>query len=241
MDELLELVLEAHGGLERWHKVRRLDARMTLTGYLFELKQHPAGLRAASVQVDTRNPRALLAPFPVHGERGIFENEVVKIQTDGGVIVAQLDRPRNSYEGHQRITPWSDLQLLYFASYLVWNYLTLPFLLGTRTVRCEEVDSHGFGDDTWRVLRATFPEEIPTHCAEQRFYFDSDGMLRRQDFTLEIARGRAAQFYFDIREFDGFFFPTRSRVVARDHQDCARQNGPSSVWIELDSLVVSRD
>jgi hypothetical protein len=236
-DELLQLALEAHGGLERWRKVKRLDARLTLAGYLFELKRHPAGLRSVSVQVDTRSPRVQIAPFPERGARGIFESDVARIQSDSGVIVSQLEHPRRSYEGHQRITPWNDLQMLYFCSYVAWNYLMLPFLLVHST--CEEVGCHSNGTETWRMLRATFPDSVPTHCTEQTFYFDSDGMLRRYDYTTDIARGSAAQFCFDAREFDGFFFPTRSRVVSRDRGAYARQSGPSSIWIELESLAVT--
>jgi hypothetical protein len=241
VSDLLETALEAHGGLESWQKVRRLDARVTLAGYLFELKQHPAGLRTVSVQVETHRPGVRIAPFPVHGRRGIFQDDVVTIQTDGGAVIAQLEHPRDSYEGHLRVTPWSELQFLYFVSNTIWNYLTLPFLLVGPDVHCEEVGTHQSGADTWRVLQATFPETIPTHCPQQRFYFDSDGLLRRHDFFSEIAKGRVTQFCFDTREFDGFYFPTRSRVLGRDGQDQVRTDGPSSYWIELESLVVARD
>lgn len=241
MGELLEMALEAHGGLQSWQQVRRLDARVTLAGYLFELKQHPAGLRTVSVQVETHRPGMLICPFPVPGRRGLFQHDLVTIQTDAGALVAQLEHPRDSYDGHLRATPWSDLQFLYFASHTIWNYLTLPFLLVARGVCCEDVGVHQSGDDTWRVLEATFPERIPTHCPRQRFYFDTDGLLRRHDFISEISRGRVAQFCFDTTEFDGFYFPTRSRAVSRDGNDRVRPHGPSSYWIELESLVVSRD
>jgi hypothetical protein len=241
MNELLEMALEAHGGLPSWQKVRRLDARLTLAGHLLELKQHPAGLRSVSVQVETHKPGVLISPFPLHGRRGVFQHDLVTIQTDAGALVAELEHPRDSYEGHLRVTPWSELQFLYFAADMIWNYLTLPFLLVARGVCCEEGEIHQSGADTWRTLEATFPERIPTHCARQRFYFDADGLLRRHDFVSEIARGRVAQICFDTCEFDGFWFPTRSRAVGRDGQDQIRPNGPSSYWIELESLVVSRD
>src|ERR1700728_1118583 len=110
MTDLLELVLAAHGGLEEWRKVKRIDARLTLGGYLFEIKQHPDGLRTALVQIDTQQPRTLIAPFPNRGMRGIFEQGKVFIQTDAGALASELESPRNAYEGHQRATPWNDLQ-----------------------------------------------------------------------------------------------------------------------------------
>lgn len=68
MTDLLELALEAHGGLENWKGVTRVDFRLTLGGHLFEIKQHPDGLRTALVKVDARRPRTLIVPFPEQGK-----------------------------------------------------------------------------------------------------------------------------------------------------------------------------
>ncbi len=38
MGDLLDLALEAYGGLERWHEIQSLDARLSLTGGLYRLK-----------------------------------------------------------------------------------------------------------------------------------------------------------------------------------------------------------
>lgn len=238
MTELLDLALEAHGGLERWRKVKRITVRLTLAGYLFEIKQHPDGLRTALVQVDAQRPRTLITPFPTRGSRGLYEDGKVRIQTDAGSLVSELETPRTAYEGHQRATPWNDLQFLYFIGYAFWNYLTTPFLLASEGVVCEEGASHHENGQTWRTLRATFPEHIDTHCATQTFYFDDKVMLKRHDYFTDVAKGNAAHYCFDPRTFDGFVFPTRRRVVARDAHDHTDLGGPSSVWIELESVVV---
>ena len=36
MSDLLDLALKAHGGLDRWHEVKSLDVRVSLTGALYE-------------------------------------------------------------------------------------------------------------------------------------------------------------------------------------------------------------
>jgi hypothetical protein len=69
MTNLLDFVLEAHDGLENWKKRRRRRLRLTLGGFLFEIKQHPDGLRTALVKVDARRPRTLISPFPEKGKR----------------------------------------------------------------------------------------------------------------------------------------------------------------------------
>jgi len=47
MNELLDLVLQAHGGLERWRDVQSLDVRVSLTGGLYHLKGYPEGVPEA--------------------------------------------------------------------------------------------------------------------------------------------------------------------------------------------------
>jgi hypothetical protein len=114
MTDLLDLVLDGHGGLESWQRVAGVDLRLTLGGYLFEIKQHPNGLRTALVKVDARRPRTLIVPFPELGKRGIYQEGKVWVQTDAGAMVEELPTPRTAYEGHDRHTPWNDLQYLYF-------------------------------------------------------------------------------------------------------------------------------
>jgi len=109
MTNLLDFVLDAHGGMENWKSVVGVDLRLTLGGLLFEIKQHPDGLRTALVKVDARRPRTLISPFPEKGKRGIYQDGKVWIQTDAGGMVEQLPTPRTAYEGHERRTPWNDL------------------------------------------------------------------------------------------------------------------------------------
>jgi hypothetical protein len=240
MTDLLDFVLEAHGGLENWRSVTEVDVRLTLGGYLFEIKQHPDGLRSALVKVDARRPRTLIVPFPQKGKRGIYREGRVWIQTDAGSMVEELPTPRTAYEGHERRTPWNDLQYLYFIGYAFWNYFTMPFLLASDGVVCEEVEPWEENGQKWRVLKATFNPSIDVHCAVQKFYFDGDGMLKRNDYYTDVAKGNVAHYCTDYMTFDRFVFPTRRRVVARDDGDLAAIGGPSSVLIDIESMVVNR-
>jgi hypothetical protein len=53
MSDLLELAMNAHGGLDRWREINTLDLRMSLTGNLFRTK----GVRAAAWPVPLRRDR----------------------------------------------------------------------------------------------------------------------------------------------------------------------------------------
>ena len=220
MTDLLDFALEAHGGFDNWKGVTGVDLRLTLGGCLFAIKQHPDGLRTALVKVDARRPRTLIVPFPEQGKRGIYQEGKVWLQTDAGAMVEELPAPRTAYEGHERSTPWNDLQYLYFIGYAFWNYFTTPFLLASEGVICEEVEPWEENHQKWRVLRATFDSSIDTHCAVQK---------------------NVAHYCMDYKTFDGFVFPTRRRVVSRGDGEFTATGGPSSVLIDIESVVVNRE
>jgi hypothetical protein len=92
-----------------------------------------------------------------------------------------------------------------------------------------------------RVLRATFDSSIDSHCAVQTFYLDDHGMLQRHDYFTDVAKGNAAHYCMDYKTFDGFVFPTRRRVASRGEGEFTATGGPSSVLIDIESVVVNRD
>jgi hypothetical protein len=68
----------------------------------------------------------------------------------------------------------------------------------------------------WRVLRARFPDAIVSHSREQNVHFGDDFVLRRHDYSLQIAGGiPVAQYVHDIVEADGFRFPAKRRAYVR--------------------------
>jgi len=240
MTDLLEKVLDVHGGLDRWRRVNTVDFRMTFRGSALDVKQQPRGLRDVLVKVDTRRPRTLITPFPVPGRRGIFDDGRVMIETDAGVRTSELDEPRKSFEGHDTQSPWTESQLLYFVGYALQNYMTMPFLLAKDGVRCEEIAPHEEHGQVWRVLRVTFPPNIHVHCAEQKFYFNDVGYLVRNDYAPDVTRGMAAHYTFDHKNFDGFIFPTFRRVVPRDANGRTVLTAPTIFRLDIESVVLSR-
>jgi hypothetical protein len=84
----------------------------------------------------------------------------------------------------------------------------------------------------------TFPAHLATHCAEQVFYFDADGLLRHHDYISDvIGCGPAAHYTSGHREFDGIMVPTR-RVYPRDPDGNVAEE-PFLVTIDLDSITFS--
>jgi hypothetical protein len=239
MTGLLEKVLAAHGGLDNWKQLERVDFRLTLRGRALEVKQQPNGLRDVLVRVDAKRPRTLISPFPVTGSVGIFDRGRVRLESTDGAQVSELAEARKSFAGYESQTPWSDSQFMYFIGYALHNYMTMPFLLATDGVECEEQDTHEENNETWRVLKVTFPAGMDVHCREQKFYFNESGYLVRNDYAPEVSGNPAAHYSFDHQNFDGFVFPTHRRVVGRDQDGRTHVSGPSIFRLEIESVLLS--
>lgn len=239
MRDLLELVLHAHGGLDAWRQVTRIDTRVNLGGGLLETKGRPDGLRSAFVQFDTCRPRTLISPFPQKWKHGVYEDGAVTIFSDAGERLDEFLAPRAVYKGHSHVTPWSDLEYLYFIGYAFWNYINTPFLFTYDGVNAIETEPWEEDGEVWRVLQVTFPSTMDTYCRTQRFYFDHRGMLKRHDYFTDAVKGDIAHYTYDPRTFDGFVFPTRHRAVSRGESDHAEINGDSILWYELESVVLT--
>jgi hypothetical protein len=62
MNDLLNLAMKAHGGLERWKQVRNMQAKVTLNGTLWRIKGWPDGLSGPSLRSRSPERRGTLLP-----------------------------------------------------------------------------------------------------------------------------------------------------------------------------------
>jgi hypothetical protein len=63
MSGLLDLAVDAHGGLERWREVRQLDVRLSVSPGLYQIKGHPEGLHDAIMRIEAQRPAVSVVPF----------------------------------------------------------------------------------------------------------------------------------------------------------------------------------
>ena len=128
MAELLDAVITAHGGLDRWNAVRSVDVTFNFSGGLLDLKGFP-GHHRPTASVDVKQPRVVLQRLGGDpDDRWIFTRDRVWIERRDGWSVEERSDPRSAFAGHVRETPWDRLHLTYFLGYALWNYLTAPFL-----------------------------------------------------------------------------------------------------------------
>ena len=237
MSDLLETVIEAHGGLERWNQLNTVSARLIQGGVLWPLKGQAGVLDDVVVTASLHEERASHSPFGAADRHSSFTPERVAIETTDGTVVEALDQPRASFAGHTLETPWSMLQLAYFVGYAMWTYLTQPFSFTMPGFQTSELEPWDEADQRWRRLRVVWPSYLATHNTEQTLYFGDDGLLTRHDYDVEISGNTSAAHYVsDYEDVAGIRLPTKHRIFPRgpDGQSLAE---PLIVSIDLSEIT----
>jgi len=236
MDSLANTIIEAHGGLERWRTFRTLSADLVQGGALWQIKGKAGLLDRTTVTVALDREWASHAPFGDPSRKTDFTPDRVALLSVDGEIIEELASPRSSFAGHSLETPWSDLQLAYFAGVAMWTYLNIPFLLARPGVEATELDPWSENGETWRRLKVTFPADIATHSTQQTLYVDEAGLIRRHDYDVEIAGNTPGAHYVSgYREYQGLHFPTRRRIFPRQPGGSSMRE-PLVVSIDLDNI-----
>jgi hypothetical protein len=216
MNELLEKVVEAHGGLSAWNRFHKVEATIVSGGGFFPLKGFLGDSNPRRVSVWLHEERTSLHPFGAPDMRMSFTPQRVAVEKLDGSVVGERADPHTAFAGHQMNTPWDPLHYAYFNGEALWTYFTTPFLLTLPGVEVEETAPWTEGPDVWRVLRARFPGSIATHSSEQDFFFGADFLLRRHDYSVDVAGGfGAAQLTSDYIDVQGIRLPTRRRAHTR--------------------------
>jgi hypothetical protein len=238
MGELLDLALKAHGGLERWNEVKTIKVAASITGAIWHVKGKPDFLKNVILTVETRSERVTI-DFLGEEKRAMFQPQRVVIEKTDGTLIEARDNPEKSFEGQTRETPWDDIQAAYFCGEAMWTYLTVPFLYTYAGFQSEEIAPLKLETETWRRLKVTFPDNVTSHTREQISCFGKNGLLRRQDYTVDILGGATGLNYaFDFRNIDGIVIPTKRRVFAYEG-DYEPVKEPLLVAIDMGEITLS--
>lgn len=219
MSELLDFAIAAHGGTDRWRSLSSLTVSASVGGALWSAKGKAGALdHLEEAKVNCHQQRVIYSRFTAPDRRSVYEPDRVIIETTEGRIVQTRDNPRAAFRDHKFETQWDDLDLVYFSGYAIWNYLTTPFMLAMPGFTTQEIDPWNENGENWRRLQVTFPSYIATHCREQIFYFDRQGLLRRLDYQPEVigaGAGPVAHYASEHKDFSGIIVPTRRRAFGR--------------------------
>jgi hypothetical protein len=239
MSELRDLVIEAHGGLARWQKLKTITADMSITGFLWARKGWPDALREVRVTADVDRQHVSYRPFTAEGLRSVYRPDEVAIEGADRKPIKSRGAPRTAFDGHTPETAWDDLHLAYFSGYAMWNYLNTPFMFRLPGFVTEEIEPVVEDGSRRRRLKVTFPDDVATHSSEQVFYIDDDGLVARLDYLAEVTGAvPTAHYVGNYRDVDGLKLWTRRRAYRRN-PDGSANTSAVGVAIDLSDVRLS--
>ena len=234
--DLVDFAIKSAGGAATWNSRKQVAVRFWSGGAAFTTKwQGP--VKGGVIRVATSGQRAVGEDYPEEGHTGVFDRGAVRIEDSDGTTIAERREARAAFsplKSPRHLLWWDRLDMLYFAGYSFWTYLSVPFVLARPEYEVEELDPWEENDETWRPLRVFFPEDVHSHSRKQVFYFDSeDGLLRRHDYTAEpFGRwAKAAHYTSNYEEIGGLMIATKRRVYPRGP---AGMHLPGPLLVKLD-------
>ncbi len=240
MEELLTKAIDAHGGLEQWNRFIRVQTTILSGGQLFTMQGSPQDPQPRTMTVWLHEQRASMRPFGANDQFTDFTSTRVAVLNEAGKVI--MERNGTPEELHQQMKHglWGPLGRATFNGYAMWNYMTTPFFMTMPGFEVNEIEPCKERDEYWRVLQVRFPEMIMGHSPVQEFYFDSAFLLRRLDYTVDVAveeknTFNVAQYVYDHKEVQGLKIPTTRRMYKRD------ENGRPimdelMIWIDLSGI-----
>jgi hypothetical protein len=238
MTDLLDELVAAHGGLGRWNGLETVSAHLAQGGVTWELVGQKGVLDDVDVTASLHEERVSHHPFGAAGRRSVFTPERVAIESDDGVVEAEaLDQPGASFARQPPQTGWTAPQLAYFVGTAMWTYLTQPFtftLPGFETAELEPWQENG---EQWRRLRVTWPDYLVSLNTVLTVYVGADGLIRREDYDVEIMGGAAGAHYMSgYSQVAGIMVPAGHRILPRTPEGQALAE-PLLISIDLSAIT----
>ncbi|KAM0265355.1 hypothetical protein ACHAQJ_000196 [Trichoderma viride] len=187
---LLQNVIDAHGGREYWESVRSLTVEFEFSGPVLTRKGYP-GPQKVKILVDTKAQKVTFDKFgPYYGTWTPERTEVGKIGSQDALDVRE--NPRAAFDTHTSESQWDEHNLLYFVGYAYWNYFNFPFYLESSEIKTREVDDSTLETgEKWKSLEVVYPDGYPTHTKVQKYDFDAGYRLRRMHYIVDVLKSGA--------------------------------------------------
>jgi len=207
---LLDDVIDASGGLDRWSSLNRFTLHLSVGGTLFSSAGHAREFKDVTAEGSTRTQSVRFTGITGGEHSGSFQPDAITIESLDGEVLRTWRNPSLAFPAASAPALADELHLVFFCGVAIWNYLTIPFLLAHPDVVLEELSPRSEGTEIWRRLRAQFPAHLITLAPEQIFYFDQNALQRRTDhdlFGMKVAHHSWAH-----DNFGGIVVPTLRRV-----------------------------
>ena len=217
MNELIDLVIDAHGGMAQWEKFNHLKVHLKTGGHIWEIKGKSGlladGFYEANIGEQRSSYHSLLDPYQISK----WASDKLTIQNGENGEIREVKHPRSMFDGEHLESQWNDFQPYYFCNYAWWTYFTAPFNFKLPGFVLNELEPWLQDGETWRRLEVTFPDYIQTHNKVQVFFFGEDHLLRRHDYAPDILQSVPSSHYVkDYKEFNGIKIATTRRIYLRN-------------------------
>lgn len=238
MRRLLDSVIEAHGGANRWDEFSDLVTDVDVTGRLCEQEGWSRLVLQSRLLISLRNQRTIVLLTEGRG-RIILETNRLLHMDGTGSHVEMISDPGKNISHAQPGFKWDVLRTAYLLGNVIRHSVTAPFVYACPGFVTEEVAPWNEDGEVWQVLRVTFPEAIAVPSRVQYAYYGPDGLLRRLRNTVPLLGGISlVEYVASYGEINGIRIPLSKDVFACDsagHKLAERQLG----HIELRDLFLT--
>jgi len=216
LSSLLEQVLEAHGGLEQWHKLSDLVTGIQMEGHLCPPSTPSNAIPQSQAFFALRQQRIVMVTDD-GGQRILIEPHLVSFAGDRNTQLKVLPISETAswaacVEGNLDL-----MRTAYVLGFVIRLYVTAPFLYTTAGFIVDEIDPWQEDGETWRVLRIGFPLDVETPARVQYAYYGDDGLLRRTRYKLGGREGTdCVDYVSSYQQVNGIWLPMAHEVLACD-------------------------
>lgn len=228
MTALLDEVLAAHGGLERWRTFDRVTVTGAVVGELWPRRGLEGLLADAHITLETKRQASTYRDYGEPGRTGHFTPERVWITDASGTVIDERASPAEHFGQQDMKAPWDLLDALFANGYGTWTEVMLPFMLTWPGTNVRELGPVDDARGHWRILTAEFPPDLLTH-KNTRLWIGDDGRVARVEFTPSVGGVMpSAVFWSEYDTFDGIVMPRRRAMVP------IKDNEPQAEPVMLD-------
>ena len=111
--QLVDSIINAYGGLDRYSSLSRIDVKFDFTGATLGLKGRHTHLSPRASVSTTEQKVVYHGLGGAPDEAWIFTPSRVYKQRPDGTVIDSRDSPREAFAGHTLETPWDDFHFLY--------------------------------------------------------------------------------------------------------------------------------
>ena len=97
--ELLDSVLRAHGGVDRWNRFEEISAVLVTGGGLMPMKGINLDPMPLGGTATIHHESTIITPFGKPDQRMVFTPQCVLVETSSGTIVAERSNPEKRLRG----------------------------------------------------------------------------------------------------------------------------------------------